>query len=136
MLRYHILNVSCKLNKKPRRSLSKVLLNRDGRLYFNKSAMEEYGLKKDVYVICAYNEDDINDKNIYLVIVSESEKGAIKVTKNEYLNTTFFCDQMGVDCVNTPAYYIIDKKREMGKEDLLKLVYPRLRKRIFENSDS
>ena len=119
-------------NEKPRKSSSRVLLNRDGRLYFNNSAMNEHGLKQGVYVETAINEEDINDKNIYLVISSKEMDGAIKLTKAGYLNTIFLFDKMGMDYANTPAYYVIEKTKVMGR-DVLKLVYSGLRKRKFQD---
>ena len=122
-------------NENPRKSSSRVLLNRDGRLYFNNSAMREYGLKQGIYVETAINEEDINDKNIYLVISSKEEESAIKVSKAGYLNTKFFFNSIGMDYENTAAYYVIEKTKEMGR-DVLKLVYSGVRKRKFENKQN
>jgi hypothetical protein len=62
----------------------------DGKIGFSKGAVKEMNLTSETYFEVAINED-ITDKNIYLIIANKGEDSVIKVIKYQeyaYLNTS------------------------------------------------
>lgn len=104
------------------RGSSKVLLTKDGRLYFSRAAMEEYNLKNDVFVIIATNKSDINDKNIYLIKCNKGDDYSRKISKVGYLDSKKFFRNMKLNTEEHPYFYSIKLDTYNGK-DIIQLTF-------------
>ena len=131
----NIMELKLKIFKEiKKRGLSRALLMPDGKLYFNKTSIGEFGLSENVYLKIASNENDENDKNIYLIKLKEKEDYSIRISKSGYLNSKNFFSKLAINCKKYSYSYSIEKG-EYEKNELLILKNQGERERKKRNED-
>ena len=91
----------------------KATIHRSGKLGFTIEAAKKLKLTETKSASIAINEDDPNDKNIYVVVHETIEGSAFKINKAGdyfYVNTKALFDDMKIDYINHSVVYDISSE--------------------------
>lgn len=94
----------------------KASIHKTGKLGFSSAAQSFLNISEDTYFKIGFNDNDVNDKNIYMVPALENEK-AFKVAKAGdyyYINLKHIFDKRGIDYQNESNIYDIRKQNSTG----------------------
>lgn len=78
----------------------KCTIHKNGKLGFSRAAIKKLGILQDKYAKLGFNEENKDDKNLYLVVQSYSDEETYKVNKAGeyyYLNTKHLFDNLHID---------------------------------------
>jgi len=90
----------------------KCTIHRSGKLGFSKAAIKELNVDETTFVKIGMNEEDTNDKNLYMLILKEKDDDAFKVNKAGryyYLNTKYLFEDLMEDYRTKKIIYDIQK---------------------------
>jgi hypothetical protein len=81
-----------------------------GKLGFSRNAIKQLGIEGSKYIKLGLNEDNKDDKSLYMVIQSEKDVQSFKINKAGnyyYLNTKHLFDEMGIEYKKNKVIYDI-----------------------------
>jgi hypothetical protein len=90
-------------------------VHRSGKLGFSSGAIKKLNLDKNPYYKIAINEEDMQDKDLYLVPSVESDSEALKASKAGdyyYLRIKHILDHLRIDYVNETVIFDINEVTE------------------------
>jgi len=94
----------------------KATVHKSGKLGFTIEAANKLELSVDKSAAIGVNEDDANDPNLYVVIYSQKQDGAFKISKAGgyyYINTKALFDTLQIDyAADQPVYDIVSETIE------------------------
>lgn len=97
----------------------KCAIHKTGKLGFSSAAIDKLDISAGKGVMIAVNEDDENDKNLYMLVTSQQNEDVFKVGKAGdyfYVNTKALFDTLGIDYRNKKIIYdIVDFENEGTK---------------------
>jgi hypothetical protein len=102
----------------------KCTIHKSGKLGFSEAAISKLDFSNNRYVKIATNDDDENDKNLYLQVQQTSDEycfAANKAGRYYYINTKTFFDNIGVDYRNQTVIFDIVEIEFEGQK-LFKLI--------------
>jgi hypothetical protein len=97
----------------------KATAHKSGKLGFTKEAEARLGLDSKKSMAIAVNEEDVNDKNLYVVIKSVIHPNTFKINKAGeyfYVNTKALFDRLKIDYVKENVVYDITQDIVDGVE--------------------
>ncbi len=105
-------------------SKMKASIHRTGRMGFSLETIRELNLDSKKHLKFATNGADKNDKNLYMVILTESDHETFPVIKAGtyiYINTTNTFDEMGIDYKNNRISFILNELHS-GNQKYYKMI--------------
>jgi hypothetical protein len=113
----------------------KATIQKTGKLGFTIEAAKKLQLSTDKSIGIAENEDDSNDKNLYVVIYPEKKQGAFNINKAGdyfYVNIKALLENLKIDYIsNVITFDIIEEK--LDGETIYKFKRRDKSKKIIEN---
>jgi hypothetical protein len=110
----------------------KCSIHKNGKLGFSETAIRKLNIDKNCGLIFGQNEDDLNDKNLYMKITREQIEDAFKINKAGqyfYANTKALFDSLELDYQNkTIIYDMLELNND--NEKLYKLIKREVEKKI------
>lgn len=96
----------------------KASIHKTGKLGFAMDAAKRLGLQKGKYSQVGINQDDPNDKNLYLIVVDKDADGCFKIAKAGeyyYINLKHVFDKMNIDYSKDVIAYDISEQNYDGQ---------------------
>lgn len=96
----------------------KASIHKTGKLGFSSAAQSFLNINENTYFKIGFNDNDVNDTNIYMVPALENEI-AFKVSKAGdyyYINLKHIFDKRGIEYQNETYIYDIRKQNSTGVE--------------------
>ena len=91
---------------------AKCTIHQNGKMGFSRQAIKKLGLDTNRYAKIGFNEEDENDKALYLKIQRDQDEDAYKINKAGeyfYLNTKYLFDDLNIDYVRKKIIYDIQE---------------------------
>lgn len=101
----------------------KCTIHRNGKMGFSRQAIKKLGLDINRYAKIGFNEEDENDRALYLKIHGHQDEDTYKINKAGeyyYLNTKYIFDDLNIDYVRKKIIYDIQEV-EIDEEVVYKL---------------
>lgn len=101
----------------------KCTIHRNGKMGFSRQAIKKLGLDINRYAKIGFNEEDENDRALYLKIQGHQDEDTYKINKAGeyyYLNTKYIFDDLNIDYVRKKIIYDIQEV-EIDEEVVYKL---------------
>ena len=95
-----------------------------GKLGFSSNAIKQLGIDNSKYVKLGINEEDNNDKILYMVVQNEKDSDSFKINKAGqyyYLNTKHLFDEMDIEYKRFKIIYDIHDVN-IGDSKIYKLI--------------
>ena len=110
---------------KPREISGKIkcTIHQNGKMGFSRQAIKELCLEINRYAKIGFNEEDENDKTLYLKIQGHQDEDSYKLNKAGeyyYLNTKFLFDDLNIDYARNKIIYDIQETK-IDEEVIYKL---------------
>ena len=90
----------------------KCTIHQNGKMGFSRQAINKLSLDINRYAKIGFNEEDENDKALYLKIQGHQDEDAYKINKAGeyfYLNTKYLFDDLNIDYVRKKIIYDIQE---------------------------
>lgn len=109
----------------------KCTVHRNGKLGFSQAAKIRLGINNTYYAKIGINEEDTNDKNLYMLLTQQGDEESFKVSKAGnylYLNTRNLFDELHIDYKNKKIIFDIEEIQHDGMT-----LYKLIRREIIRN---
>lgn len=96
----------------------KCTVHKNGKMGFSRQAMRKLNVVTNSFAKIGFNEDDNNDKSLYLLVQDYGDDETFKINKAGdyyYLNTKYLFDDLNIDYVRKKIIYDIQEIEMDGR---------------------